>query len=1119
MPRKDFRADLHQAKVPGQYERLRDVASGDDDGSIAFTYAFPSSPETVEIEAAVSGIMDQDPVSSLCSLLLPDTSQYPRDHTYFVYSTTDNTPERVSKVLERSETLFAGLSIHEFLKSICEQIDVSISRQYSPVDVYPEEDDSGDDGGLSDVEMDLDEDDGDLLELENPNAVEEMRSDLRLAKAAGYKVGYFGTLGGAVIVSLSCRVGKLGLSQEAMQAWDVCPKGFLVLLIRYPHGYYRLDWILERPQSALIQMHVGLCDSYKPAVAAALQAFASSQTPHPPEEQWNTGTVLRPVFTGKSLCQLLNGRLINLIRYRLRHGFSWTGAEQFLNDNQGSIVNQRKAEEPAYNVPESWGTSAPKFLVLDHLSEHTSPARLSLPLLAVQYTLRRFVKCTEFCLNCYCKLDTGFEAIKPYVCSKGLCLFQYMQLGMGPSIEWEIRSQPYVVDMLISFAYTRARSGHLTDFPSGLEIRVPGIFDKRRTTATYSAVFDASCGELQLEGPAEVKVGNWLVIANRGTDLKSDTNSCVHYRVQDTSHRPRIQLSEPVCWNLLLSQQAPSTIGKYVTYAIYDVNLDELVLAAKRDAIVMLLDTLPDVDSMASFMSSGPNRNDIRPLESWVDRISPSALSALRWIVASNRSCIMYDDDPQHRVSGVQNYLQFRLAQGAPDKEQRFVNAVNTASARLGLQYPTMFAWHGSPLQNWHSILREGLHFKTIANGRSCGDGVYMSSDFHTSMGYATSYGQQLQWPRSKLNIQTAISLNEVVNAPAEFVATSSFCHVVKDLDWIQPRYLFVKCMKTDLEEEGPQKTPSDVYAQDPTSQAYGPNRSPVTIPISAVRSRGGQCPQPPGDSTGKPSPATKPRKGKTKKKPSKKETATCDKRDDDADSVTTLDEDREFLQSETELDGAAKNSNLSKTDFRLGALHESSLQLFAEPKYATSTATKALHRCLQETLKAQAREPLHELGWYIDQNLINNPYQWIVEFHSFDPSLPLAKDLRAACMTSIVMEFRFPSEFPHAPPFVRVIRPRFLPFSMGGGGHITIGGAMCMELLTSTGWSPASSIESVLLQVRMAITNLEPQPARLETLGRQREYSVVEAVEAYKRVCHAHGWRVPDDLQKIAWQ
>lgn len=39
----------------------------------------------------------------------------------------------------------------------------------------------------------------------------------------------------------------------------------------------------------------------------------------------------------------------------------------------------------------------------------------------------------------------------------------------------------------------------------------------------------------------------------------------------------------------------------------------------------------------------------------------------------------------------------------------------------------------------------------------------------------------------------------------------------------------------------------------------------------------------------------------------------------------------------------------------------------------------------------------LKELGWYMPEEFIrDNLYQWIVELHSFDPDLPIAKDMKA---------------------------------------------------------------------------------------------------------------------------
>lgn len=134
---------------------------------------------------------------------------------------------------------------------------------------------------------------------------------------------------------------------------------------------------------------------------------------------------------------------------------------------------------------------------------------------------------------------------------------------------------------------------------------------------------------------------------------------------------------------------------------------------------------------------------------------------------------------------------------------------------------------------------------------------------------------------------------------------------------------------------------------------------------------------------------------------------------------------------------------------------------LMPPPVQSTPSASMAIQRELKSMLKEQDSAPnLKDLGWYMSQDLIgDNLYQWFVEMHSLDPALPIAKDMTAKYNTrfillylrtnaifclrklnSIIMEIRFPPTFPNAPPFFRIISPRFLPFIQGGGGHVTGG-------------------------------------------------------------------------------
>jgi ubiquitin-conjugating enzyme E2 Q len=370
-------------------------------------------------------------------------------------------------------------------------------------------------------------------------------------------------------------------------------------------------------------------------------------------------------------------------------------------------------------------------------------------------------------------------------------------------------------------------------------------------------------------------------------------------------------------------------------------------------------------------------------------------------------------------------------------------------------------------------------------------------------------------WPNSRLKISCALSLNEVVNAPDEFTSRSPH-YVVDKIDWIQTRYLF---LKVDAGVHGNSELidskPSSVYKQDPKLPALGENNLPVMIPITAV------------------SPAI------LSKTPSKKMKSlkftnqeVAEQEEGDAASVITNKEDNDILQSSDEdelmplrqenVPGASRTKrrdlDTPKTDFVPGSLDISKLKMLKPPSDASSATTKTLLKELRKTLKVQNETPAHELGWYVHGEQIENVYQWIVEMHSFEGTLPLARDMKQAGLTSIVLELRFTNQFPFSPPFVRVIRPRFTPFLAGGGGHVTAGGALCMELLTNNGWLLSTSIENVLLQVRMAMSSTDPRPARLQPSSGYggQAYGIGEAIDAYKRACVQHGWTPAQDFDSF---
>lgn len=227
----------------------------------------------------------------------------------------------------------------------------------------------------------------------------------------------------------------------------------------------------------------------------------------------------------------------------------------------------------------------------------------------------------------------------------------------------------------------------------------------------------------------------------------------------------------------------------------------------------------------------------------------------------------------------------------------------------------------------------------------------------------------------------------------------------------------------------------------------------------------------------------------------------------------TSVDSEKKTIPS---LDIAMVVSNSSI--FQPGKLDGKAIRQLPPPSWATSSsmALQTLTREFKQIHTVQSQSDIATLGWYVDTSTVENLFQWIVQFHSFDPSLPLAKDMDTRGITSIMLEFRFGRDYPMSPPFVRVIRPRFLPFLEGGGGHVTAGGAICSEMLTNSGWSPVMSMESVFLQIRLGLCDTH-RPAKLDMrMVGSSDYSIGEAIQAYIRAANNHGWSIPEDLQTI---
>jgi len=162
--------------------------------------------------------------------------------------------------------------------------------------------------------------------------------------------------------------------------------------------------------------------------------------------------------------------------------------------------------------------------------------------------------------------------------------------------------------------------------------------------------------------------------------------------------------------------------------------------------------------------------------------------------------------------------------------------------------------------------------------------------------------------------------------------------------------------------------------------------------------------------------------------------------------------------------------------------------------------------------LKSIKKPKPYQLGFTADpvvdsKSGLENLYHWHIKLQGFEKGSPLGKDMadykKKTGADHVLLEMRFTKDYPHRPPFVRVVKPRFAFRT----GHVTICGSICMELLTNTGWNATNDIESILIQISAELLS---GGARLDPGATTNyEYSEQEAWEAFFRAAGTHGWDI----------
>uniref|UniRef100_A0A8C0HTF3 Poly [ADP-ribose] polymerase n=1 Tax=Balaenoptera musculus TaxID=9771 RepID=A0A8C0HTF3_BALMU len=242
-----------------------------------------------------------------------------------------------------------------------------------------------------------------------------------------------------------------------------------------------------------------------------------------------------------------------------------------------------------------------------------------------------------------------------------------------------------------------------------------------------------------------------------------------------------------------------------------------------------------------------------------MDKLDPLAHPLLQWIISSNRSHIV--KLPLSRLKFMHTSHQFLLLSSPPAKEARFRTAKKL--------YGSTFAFHGSHIENWHSILRNGLvnasYTKLQLHGAAYGKGIYLSPISSISFGYSGMGKGQHRMPSKDELVQRYNRMNTIPQTrsiQSRFLQSRNLncialCEVItsKDLQkhgniWVCPVSDHV-CTRFFFVYEDGQVGDANINTQDPKiqkeimrvigTQVYNTLRGPQ--PSYHPRSPGSICP------------------------------------------------------------------------------------------------------------------------------------------------------------------------------------------------------------------------------------------------------------------------------------
>jgi len=193
-----------------------------------------------------------------------------------------------------------------------------------------------------------------------------------------------------------------------------------------------------------------------------------------------------------------------------------------------------------------------------------------------------------------------------------------------------------------------------------------------------------------------------------------------------------------------------------------------------------VLELIPSISDMEKYGKTELElRNYLLKIDSQ-DRV----YKLVKWILSVQRAALLKMPPTNQIKSCGTEYQYLMMGCSDPTKAAKF--------RENRKKYGSYFAFHGSSIENWHSILRKGLvnasNTKLMTTGAAYGAGVYMAAESSVSVGYART-GKS--WKKSKFGDSSSLmclAICEVVKAEG-VPTTANPYYVVQEAQHVNTRF------------------------------------------------------------------------------------------------------------------------------------------------------------------------------------------------------------------------------------------------------------------------------------------------------------------------------------------